>query len=56
MDKQSAELQSLKADLKKVQAKNEKLKPALKKAQDNLVVLENYMRRENLRFMNIPKS
>ena len=56
MDEQSAEIESLKADLEKLQAENEKLKPALKEAQENLVALENYTRRENLRFMNIPES
>ena len=56
MDEQSAELWSLKADLKKVQAENEKLKPALKEAHENLIALENYTRRENLHFMNIPES
>ena len=56
MDEQMAEIQSLKVDLKKLQAENEKLKPALKEAQENLVALENYTRRENLRFMNIPES
>ena len=56
MDEQTAEIQGLKADLKKLQAENEKLKPALKEAQENLVALENYTRRENLRFMNIPES
>ena len=42
--------------MKKLQIENEKLKPALKEAQENLVALENYTRRENLRFMNIPES
>ena len=56
MDEQTAEIQSLKVDLKKLQAENEKLKPALKEAQENLVALGNYTRRENLRFMNIPES
>ena len=56
MDEQTEEIQGLKADLKKLQAENEKLKPALKEAQENLVALENYTRRENLRFMNIPES
>ena len=50
MDEQTKEIESLKADLKKLQAENEKLKPALKEAQENLVALENYTRRENLRF------
>ena len=49
MDEQTAEIQGLKAELKKLQAENEKLKPALKEAQENLVALENYTRRENLR-------
>ena len=44
MDEQSVEIESLKADLEKLQAKNEKLKPTLKEAQENLVALENYTR------------
>ena len=56
MDEQTAEIQVLKADLIKLQVENEKLKPALKEAQENLVALEKYTRRENLRFMNIPES
>ena len=56
MDEQTVEIQGLKADLKKLQAENEMLKPALKEAQENLVALENYTRRENLRFMNIPEN
>ena len=56
MDEQTAEIQGLTAELKKLQPENEKLKPALKDAQENLVALENYTRRENLRFMNIPES
>ena len=56
MDEQTVEIQGLKADLKKLQAENKMLKPALKEAQENLVALDNYTRRENLRFMNIPKS
>ena len=55
MDEQTAEIQSIKADLKKLQAKNKKLKPVLKETQENLVALENYTRRENLHFINIPK-
>ena len=53
MDEQTAEIQSLKADLEKLKAENEK--PALKEAQENLVALENYTRRENLGFMKIPE-
>ena len=56
MDEQTAEIQGLKSDRKKLQAENEKLNPALKEAQENLVALENYTRRENLRFMKIPES
>ena len=56
MDEKTVEIQGLKADLKKLQAENEMLKPALKEAQENLVALENYMRRENLHFMNIPEN
>ena len=56
MDEQTAEIQSLKVDLKRLQTENEKLKPALKEAQENLIALENYTRRENLRFMNILES
>ena len=56
LDEQITEIQSLKAALIKIQAENEKLKPALKEAQENLVALENYTRRENLRFMSIPES
>ena len=44
MDEQTAEIQSIKADLKKLQAKNKKLKPVLKETQENLVALENYTR------------
>ena len=55
MDEQTAEIQGLKAELKKLQAENEKLKPALKEAQENLVALENYTRRENLRSWISPK-
>ena len=56
MDEQTAEIQSLKADLERLQTEHEKLKPALKEVQENLIALENYTRRENLRFMNIPES
>lgn len=56
MVEQAAEIQCLKANMKKLLAENEKLTPALKEAQENLVALENHTRRENLRFMNIPES
>ena len=56
MDEHVTEIQSLKAALIKIQAQNEKLKPALKEAQENLIALENYTRRENLRYMNIPEN
>ena len=35
MEEQTAEIQGLKADLKKLQVENEKLKPTLKAAQEN---------------------
>ena len=56
MDEQTAEIQGLKTDPKKLQTENEKLKPALKIAQENFVALENYTTREHLRLMNIPES
>ena len=56
VDEQTAEIQGLKVKMKKLQIENEKLKPALKEAQENLVALEKYTRRENLCFMNIPES
>ena len=40
VDEQTAEIQGLKAQMKKLQIENEKLKPALKEAQENLVALE----------------
>lgn len=48
MDEQSAEHRCLKADLEKVQAENEELKPALKEAQENLIALENYIQEEKI--------
>ena len=53
LDDQAAELQRLKDELSKLHAENVQLKPALKEAQESLIALENYTRRENLRFMNI---
>ena len=52
MDELTEEIQGLKADLKKLQAENEKLKPALKEAQENLVTLENYTRRPSVKNSN----
>ena len=48
MDEQTVEIQGLKADLKKLQAENEMLKPALKEAQENLLAVENYIRDEKI--------
>ena len=45
-------------DLKKVdsqQAEIENLKTRLLEEQEKIIALENYSRRENLRFMNVPK-
>ena len=56
LDEQASEILQLKSELTKVKADNDKLKPTLKETQENLTALENYTRRENLRFMNIPES
>ena len=56
LDEQAAQMESLKADLSKLQAENNYLQPALKETQESLIALENYTRRENLRFMNIPET
>ena len=48
----------LKVNLKKVdsqQAEIENLKTRLLEEQEKIIALENYSRRENLRFMNVPK-
>ena len=54
LDDQAAEVQRFKNELTKLHAENVQLKPALKETQESLIALDNYTRRENLRFMNIP--
>ena len=49
-------IQDLQAEVKKIRAENDQLRPSLKETQEKLVALENYTRRENLRFMNIPEA
>ena len=56
LDEQASEILRLKSELIKVKAENDKLTPSLKETQENLIALENYTRKENLRFMNIPES
>ena len=56
LDEQAAEIQRLKIQLSKLKAENDHLTPALKETQEHLIALENYTRRENLRFMNIPET
>ena len=56
LDEQASEILRLKSELIKVKAENDKLTPSLKETQENLIALENYTRRGNLRFMNIPES
>lgn len=40
----------------KIREENKQLKPSVKETQEKLIALENYTRRENLRFMNIPEE
>lgn len=48
-----AKIFHLKSEMYKLQADNDQLKPTLKTAQDQLIAIENYTRKENLCFMNI---
>ena len=54
LDKQTNLIQ-LQAEVRNVRYEDDKLRPSLKEAQDKLIALENYTRKENLRFMNIPE-
>ena len=56
LDEQASEILWLKSELTKVKAENNKLEPSPKETQENLIALENYTRKETLRFMNIPES
>ena len=58
LDSHRQELDLLKVNLKKVdsqQAEIENLKTRLLEEQEKIIALENYSRRENLRFMNVPE-
>ena len=55
LDKQTNLIQQLQAEVKNIRYKNNKLRPSLKETQEKLIALENYTRKENLRFMNIPE-
>ena len=58
LDSHRQELDLLKVNLKKVdsqQAEIENLKTRLLEEQEKIIPLENYSRRENLRFMNVPE-
>lgn len=56
LDNQTKKIQDLQAEVTKIREENKQLKPALKETQEKLIALENYTRRENLRFMNIPEE
>ena len=55
LDKQTNLIQQLQAEVRNVRCENDKLRPSLKETQEKLIALENYTRKENLRFMNIPE-
>ena len=56
LEEQAAQIETLEANLSKLQTDINYLRPTLTETQQNLISLENYTRRENLRFMNIPES
>ena len=56
LEEQAAQIEILEANLSKLQTEINYLRPTLTETQQNLISLENYTRRENLRFMNIPES
>ena len=56
LDRQSQEIKLLKEELAKSQAETALLKTSQQRTQESLVALEDYTRRENLRFMNIPEE
>ena len=55
LDKQTNLIQQLQAEVRNVRYENDKLRPSLKETQEKLIALENYARKENFRFMNIPE-
>ena len=56
LDNQTKRIQKLQAEVTKIREENQQLRPSLKESQEKLIALENYTRRENLRFMNIPED
>ena len=56
LERQSREIKLLKEELAKSQAETALLKTSQQRTQESLVALEDYTRRENLRFMNIPEE
>ena len=56
LDNQTKRIQELQAEVAKICEENKQLRPSLKEAQEKLIALEYYTRRENLRFMNIPED
>jgi len=56
LDKQTNLIpQQLQSEVRNVRDENDKLRPSLKETQEKLITLENYTRKENLTFMNIPE-
>ena len=55
LDKQTNLIQQLQSEVRNLRCENDKLRPSLKETQEKLIALENYTRKENLRFMNIPE-
>ena len=53
LDKQTNLIQQLQSEVRNVRHENDKLRPSLKETREKLIALENYTRKENLRFMNI---
>ena len=56
LDKHTSTIQELQAEIEQICADNNQMRPSLKETQENLIALENYTRRENLRIMNIPEA
>ena len=56
LDNQTKMIQELQAEVTKIREENQQLRPSLKEAQEKLIALENYTRRENVRIMNIPED
>lgn len=55
LNNQKAEFERLQSEQKNLSAENVKLRPALQELQGQLTALENYTRRENLRFSTFLK-